>query len=158
MRIDSQSGVHEACDVRVQEDAPFCLSSFLITIGLLSLKLLRKEIKKGLRIVARNQVICTILVYIPPRRNRDHGQIIQNALQFLNGVPKRRAVNFGMDYRQINVWESTQKFCTAGFGVGGDYIMACSLQAAGLLPFGVSRGWFSKAFSAGRVPFALGGA
>ncbi len=78
--------------------------------------------------MARNEVICAILVYIASRRNPYHRQIAENALQLSNGLFKRRVVKLSMDYGHINVWESTQKLCTRIFGVGGDYIVPCGLQ------------------------------
>ena len=40
--------------------------------------------------MARNEVICSILVYIAWRRNPYHRQIAENALQLSNGLFKRR--------------------------------------------------------------------
>jgi hypothetical protein len=101
---------------------------FAVTIRLRCLKFLREEIKKGLRVMARDEVIRFILVYIASRRYPYHRKIAENALQLSDCLFKRSVVKFSMDYGHINVRESTQMLCAGIFGIGGDYIVACGLQ------------------------------
>jgi hypothetical protein len=104
------------------------IAGLLCAVRLRCLELFRKEIKKGLRVMARDDVIRSILVYIASRRNSYHRQIAENALQLSNGLFKRRVVKLSMDYGHINLRESTQKLCASIFGIRSDYIVACGLQ------------------------------
>jgi hypothetical protein len=47
--------------------------------------------------MTRDEVICSILVYIVARRNPYHRQISTNALQLSNGLLRRRVVKLSMD-------------------------------------------------------------
>jgi hypothetical protein len=91
-------------------------------------RLFRKEIKKGLRIMARDDVIRSILVHIASRRNsysqaerREYPSVLKLSLQKTS-----RQAQYGLQPHQRS--GSDAELCARIFGVGSDSIVACGLQ------------------------------
>jgi small multidrug resistance family-3 protein len=68
-----------------------------------------KELKKGIGVVAGEHMVRSVHVSATPGRNPYHRHIVADALELVDGLFKRKVIQFGMDHDCVNVWKSMQK-------------------------------------------------